>query len=672
MAVVKWIGYGLLGLVVTVAAGVGIALAVFDWNDARGFIARQASKALNREVAIDGDLNVRLGDPLRIHVEGLRVANADWSDDKTMAELRVLDLQLRPWPLLRGDFEFPEIRLSGPKLLLEKNREGAANWNFGGPDPRKEAAKETVKPEDRTDLPIIETLVVEEGRLRFRDPIRKIDIDSGVNTAVGGNGDQEVRLEGKGDFAGKPFTLTAAGGSLEYLRDDPKPYPLRVETAIGKTRGKIEGSIAEPVLLEGVDLSVELRGDDLADVFPILGIPVPTTRPYAISGHLGREGDVWRFEGMNGKVGESDLSGQVAVDLGGERPRITGDLTSRKLAAIDLAGFIGASPEGRGDYPTKGRERIIPATEVPLEKLRTADMDVKFRGEHVEAPFSTLDALDARAKLENGRLVLDPLSLGVGGGRVAGTAVLDGGRKTPALDVNLDVRQIKLARLFRETAFAQEMGGTASGRIQLKGQGTTVANILGSSDGKLGVAVDGGRITSYAVKGLKTNILETLGVVLSGDKPLPFNCLVADVTVKDGLVESRALVLDTPETLVTADGTINLRSEAMDMTVLGRAKSPQIFATHVPVHVRGTLGAPDIGVNATESAARGAAAVALGVLLTPLASVLPFLDPGSNEQPHCGELVRNARSPSNSSTGSSGTGKGRDAAPSGSPSGKSQ
>ena len=43
MAVVRWIGYGLLGLVVAAAAGVGIALAVFDWNDARGFIARQAS-----------------------------------------------------------------------------------------------------------------------------------------------------------------------------------------------------------------------------------------------------------------------------------------------------------------------------------------------------------------------------------------------------------------------------------------------------------------------------------------------------------------------------------------------------------------------------------------------------------------------------------------------------
>lgn len=667
MAVLKWIGLGLLGLVVLVAAGAGIALAVFDWNDARGFIARQASKTLNREVAIDGDLKVKLGDPIIIHVEGLRVANTDWSDEKTMAELKVLDAKLRLWPLLRGDYEFPEIRLSAPKLVLEKNKDGEPNWNFGSPDARKEAAKDTVKPEDRGDLPIIESLVVEDGRLRYRDPASEIDIDSGISTAVGGNGEEQVKLEGRGNFAGKPFTLLAEGGSLQYLRDDPKPYPLKVQTAVGKTKGKIEGSIAEPVKMEGVDLSVELSGDDLADVFPILGIPTPKTRPYSLAGHLGREGPVWRFDGLKGKVGESDLSGTVAVDLGGERPKITGDLTSKRLAAVDMAGFVGASPEGKGHYPTKGKDRILPATTIPTEKLRTADMDVKFRGERVEAPYFPLDGLNAHIKLENGKLTADPLALGVGGGRIAGATVLDGGQKIPTLRANLEVRQVKLAQLFRETSFAKEMGGTVAGRIQLTGKGATVADILASADGKVGLAVDGGRITSLAIKGLKTNILETLGVVLSGDKPLPFNCMVANLSVENGLVRSDALVLDTPETLVTGEGTINLKNEALNLRVVGRAKEAQIFATHVPVNVRGTLGAPDIGVEAGESVARGAAAVALGVLLTPLASVLPFLDPGSDEQPHCGQLINNARSPakSNNNSGSSGNGGKQ-------PSGKSQ
>lgn len=671
MAVLKWIGLGLLGLVVVVVAGVGIALAVFDWNDARGFIARQASKALNREVAIDGDLKVRLGNPIHIHMEGLRVANAPWSDEKTMAELRVLDATLRPWPLLRGDWELPELRLTGPKLILEKNKDGEANWTFGPPDARKEAAKEAATPDKRGDIPVIGSLVIDDGRVRYRDPGAEIDIDSALNTATGGNGEDQVNLNGKGNFAGKPFTLTAEGGSLFYLRDNPKPYPLKVQAAIGKTKAKIEGSLAEPVKLEGIDLSVEMSGDDLAEIFPIVGIPTPKTRPYAISGHLTREERRWRFDGMNGRVGESDLSGKLQVDLGGDRPMVTADLTSKRLAAIDLAGFIGASPRGSDDYPTRGRDRIIPATPIPLEKLRTTDMDVRFKGQRVEAPFAPLDALDTRIRLENGHMTLDPLSLGVGGGKIAGTVTLDGSRKTPAMRTNLEIRKLQVAQFFRDTPFAKDMGGTASGRIQLAGSGGTVADILGSADGKLGVAVDGGRISSLAVKGLKTNILETLGVVLSGSQPLPFNCLVANMNIDNGVAKADALVLDTPETLLTGEGGVNLRTEALDLRLLGRAKEAQVLATHVPVLVRGTLGNPDIGVDPTESAARGAAAVALGVLLTPLASVLPFLDPGSDEQPHCGQLVQDARSPNKkpangNQSGSSGNGTGKKSVPSGS------
>ncbi|WP_245986911.1 AsmA family protein [Azospirillum thermophilum] len=486
MAVLKWIGLGLLGLVAVTVAGVGIALAVFDWNDARGFVARQASKALNREVAIDGDLKLRLGNPIHIHVEGLRVANVPWSDEKTMAELRVLDATLRPWPLLRGDWELPELRLTGPKLILERNREGEANWTFGPPDPRREAAKEAATPDKRGDIPVIGSLVIDDGRVRYRDPGAEIDVDSALNTATGGNGEDRVNLNGKGGFAGKPFTLTAEGGSLFYLRDDPKPYPLKVEAAIGKTKARIEGSVAEPVKLEGIDLSVEMSGDDLAEIFPIVGIPTPKTRPYAISGHLTREEQRWRFEGMHGRVGESDLSGHLQVDLGGGRPMVTADLTSKRLAALDLAGFVGASPRGTGDYPTRGRDRVIPATPIPLEKLRTTDMDVRFKGERVEAPFAPLDALDTRIRLDNGRMTLDPLSLGIGGGRIAGTVTLDGSRRTPAMRTNLEVRKLQLAQFFRDTPFARDMGGTASGRIQLAGGGGTVADILGSADGKLG------------------------------------------------------------------------------------------------------------------------------------------------------------------------------------------
>ncbi|MGF7176490.1 AsmA family protein [Azospirillum doebereinerae] len=654
MAVLKWVGYGVLGLLGLVVVGVGAFVLLFDWNDARGFVARRATAALGREVAIDGDLRVKLGNPIHIHVEGLRIANQPWSDEKDMVAIRALDATLLPWPILKGNWELPELRFDGPKIVLETNDKGENNWTFA-PTATKEVAKEAVTPDKRGDIPVIGRLAIADGAIRYRDPTSDIDIANTINTATGDNDTDTVKLDGKGSFAGKPFTLAAEGGSLLTLRDDPKPYPIRIEAAVGKTKGKIEGSVAEPVAMRGIDLSVDLRGDDLAEIFPILGIPTPKTRPYAISGHLGYEGTRWSFQGMHGKVGESDLSGDVEVETGGERPRVTATLMSKRLAAQDLAGLIGASPRGNGDYPTKARDRVIPTTPVNVEKLRNTDMDVRLKGQRVEAPFAPLDDLDLRIRLDNGDLRFDPLSLGIGGGRIAGTVQVDGSRNVPVLRTNLDIRKMQLSAFFRETSFAGQMGGTVSGRIQLTGTGKTVADLLASSDGKIGAAVDGGKISSLAVKGLKTNILETLGVVLSGSEPLPFTCLVANLAVEKGIARAEALVLDTPETVVAGQGTISLRDEKLDLRVVGNAKSPQFFATHVPVLIGGKLGDPSIGVDPTESAVRGGAAVALGVFLTPLASVLPFLDPGSDEQPHCGQLVRDARKPGNAGKASGGS-----------------
>lgn len=645
MVVLKWIGVGLLVLVGLIAGGIGIMAAVYDWNDARDWLAAQASDALGREVRIEGDLHVGLGDPIRIHVEGIKVANEPWGEEPTFAELDALDAQLRLWPLLRGDIELPEIRLTRPKLALEKNPEGANNWTFASGDPRGRVAEEATVPDDRREVPIIERLVVEEGRLRYRDPTSDVDVDSNLSTAIGGSGEERVRLDGKGSFAGKPFTVTFEGGSLEYLRDDPKPYPLRVEAAVGETRAKVEGSIAEPVKLEGVDLSVELRGPDLAEIFPIVGIPTPKTRPYTLTGHLTRAGTVWTMEGMKGTVGESDLNGMIAVDLGGQRPVIRGDLTSERLAAVDLAGFVGASPRGPSDYETKARGRIIPDTKVDLERLRFADMDVRFRGKRVEAPYVPMDDLDTRIRLENGRATIDPLKLGVADGRIEGTTVLDGSGEVAALDTNLGVAGLKLSAFFRDTPFARDMGGIIAGRIQLKGRGATVADIAGSADGKIGLAVDKGRVTSLAEAGMKTNVLETLGIVLSGDQPVRFNCLVADLGVRDGVMTSDAIVLDTPETLVIGTGTVNLKKETLDLTMRGDGKKAQVGATHVPVRIRGSFLDPDIGIDATETAARGAAAVALGALLTPFAAIVPLLDPGGAESANCAGLIDKARQP---------------------------
>ena len=135
---------------------------------------------------------------------------------------------------------------------------------------------------------MIGRLIVRGGRATYRDPAHGLHLTSQVDTATGASGEEEVQLKGEGTFEGKPFRLDLAAGSLLQLRESERPYPVQVDVMIGETKARIQGTMADPVLMEGLDIRLDVAGPDLADLFPIVGIPLPSTPPYRLAGHLRR------------------------------------------------------------------------------------------------------------------------------------------------------------------------------------------------------------------------------------------------------------------------------------------------------------------------------------------------------------------------------------------------
>jgi hypothetical protein len=94
---------------------------------------------------------------------------------------------------------------------------------------------------------------------------------------------------------------------------------------------------------------------------------------------------------------------------------VTADFASTKVDLADLGGFIGT---------TEASRNLLPDTPISLPKLRAAD--VKLRGEHIVGRSVPLDNLVVNLSVINGKIALEPISFGVGTGRIAGTVALDG------------------------------------------------------------------------------------------------------------------------------------------------------------------------------------------------------------------------------------------------------
>lgn len=638
----KWTG----AIVGVLALALVVLVLVWDWNWFRGRINEAGTSAAGRDFAVDGDIEVDLAWKPLIRLHQVRLANPEWAEPENMVDIDLVQFRIDLGELLIGRIVLPELLFRAPRIDLQKSAEGEANWEISRASSGGAAVEATV-PEDRTEFPIIGLLQIDDGVLRYAAPGDQIDIETKISTAVGAGGKREsITLEGQGTFAEKPFSLRAIAGSLLSLREAEEPYPAAVEIKIGETRLEAEGTVADPIQMEGLNFRMLIEGNDMEEVFPIFGIPLPETPPYRLTGYLRQSGDEWRFEGFDGQMGNSDLSGDLTYLAGQERPKIKAVLVSDRLAFEDLGGLIGVAPgtdeeaaQQRAEREQRQGGKVLPDTPIELEKLRAADMDVRLQGREVVFPDLPIQSLDARFLLEGGRLRIEPLKLGVAGGTAAGTVTLDAREDRPSVAADLSLSELSLRSFIDDPQIAEMTGGRFGGHVDLAGGGRSIAEILGTSDGRAAMSMAGGQFSHLLVELSGIDVAEALPFLLGEDGSVRVRCIVGDFDIRQGVMQSRALVIDTTDTNIGGEGTISLREEALDLRFLAEPKDPSPLSGRTPITITGTLASPEVGIDPSGLVARGAAAAALGALLTPLAAIIPFIELGVGEDSDCEGLI---------------------------------
>jgi uncharacterized protein involved in outer membrane biogenesis len=604
---------------------------LFDWNWFKGPIERRVEAATGREFRIEGDLDVDWAwmRPTVI-ADGVVLGNADWADTPEMFRASHAAIEWSLWPMLRGDWHLTAVRLESPVLNLQRDAEGRANWDFDDPTPTDDTP---------ADLPRIDQLHVEDGRFTLREAELRTDLAVAVRSVDEPDAQGAAAplvLSGDGRYRGNAFTLQGRIDSPLALAEDGKRFRVDLEARAGKTRARAFGGLDRPLQLQDFDLGFEIAGADMAQLYPLLGLAIPRTSAYSLEGKLTRTGAVWGYRDVSGVVGDSDLAGQISVDTGRERTLLTADLVSKNLDFDDLAGFIGGTPrQGEGNRPTPPTTtgRLFPAKTYDLSKLRSMDADVRLRANRLNAPGLPLEAMDAHLVLVGGDLRLDPLDFAAAGGDIAARVHLDARSDPIAADIDLRGRRLELPKLFPKAA--PESTGRVGGRIRIGGHGNSIAALMATADGDIGVAMGPGRISNLTLELAGLDIAEALKFLIGKDKVVPVRCGFADFKVKDGVMQTRAFAFDTTDTLLLAEGEIHLGTERLDLLLKPRPKDASPFSLRSPLRVRGTLLDPSIRPQGGPLFLRGAAAAALYAVAPP-AALLALIETGPGENADCG------------------------------------
>jgi uncharacterized protein involved in outer membrane biogenesis len=127
--------------------------------------------------------------------------------------------------------------------------------------------------------------------------------------------------------------------------------------------------------------------------------------------------------------------------------------------------------------------------------------------------------------------------------------------------------------------------------------------------------------------------------MLFGDQEAQVSCMVASAQLKDGILVPNHLVVDSSEANIVGTGRIDFRDERYDLRVKAAAKRPSIAKLRTPIVVEGTFRQPKVHPQAAPVAARAAAAIALGILVTPAAALVPLIDVGEAKDSGCQALA---------------------------------
>ena len=627
-----------------------LLIVLWDWNWFKRPIEKRVEQETGRSFHIDGDLGVKLGLKPRIVLNGVRFGNTDWARTPEMFETERAEFTIDALELISGNLVFPNVTLVAPRIDIETLSASKKNWELADqPDkPEKKDAADSGK-----GLPQIGSLRVDRGELVYYDAVEKTDIL--LKIELRSRQDAEaLQANATGKFRNLPLKVDATGGPVLSLTDTSAPYPFDGKFSIGGTRGSVGGTVTGLQAFTAAKLKVDVSGESLGDLHALTALVLPDTPPYRIAGDLEKDGDRWTFNDFSGKVGDSDLSGDVTVTYVKERPNFVADLKSKNLDFDDLAGFVGAPPQtGKGETASteqkaevkevKAGGRALPDKPVDLAALRSMDADVKFEGMAIKNKDTVVEGLNFHLLLDKGMLKLRPLNFGIAGGDIRSEVEIDARKDALAMHADAKFMRLDLAKLMPTNSAITSASGLIGGHADVKGRGKSTAELLATLDGELGVAMRDGQFSNLLLEGVGLDAAEALRFLVSGDKKIRLRCAVVDLKATDGVLTPNAFVVDTTDTNIHVEGSVNLRDEKLDLSVHPLPKDFSPLSLRSPLHVRGTFMDPAFGID-RKLVIRGGAAAVLGALVNPLAALLPLIETGPGKNADCDALIAAASS----------------------------
>jgi len=613
----KWIAAGTGAILLLSVIAAVIALSSIDPRKYGNMAIAAVKESTGRDLKVRGAMDLRVSLTPQIVLEDVSFANAEWATRKDMIRLRRAELEISLAPLLLGEVRIARLVLVQPEVLLEIDEKGRANWDFRA-DP--EAPPKTQKGGGDGPPVRLNEVTLENGRLIFHN------WKAGKRTVLAlahGNLQRphalsrNLKVAIAGALDQKPFQLDGTVGPLRALLGN-KPWPLNLTGRINGATLTVTGDIGRPLDMEELDLALDADVGDLSTAGKFAGASLPRLPSFHLEAEVRDSGNLRIIDPLRVSMGKSALSGDVRIERDGERQRVTARMSGPLL---DLSA---GPPKSQAAPARQGDGRVFSQDPLPFPMLGTVDADMELAADKVLLPGNDeLGDFRVQASLHGGRLKLDPVGFSTTGGRLNASLELDASSgKRGQLSMKVEGDEVPAGALFSLAGFPQRLsGGRTQIRISGAGSGASMQQLMASLRGHAWINMGPARLEGRGLDlgaDLFTEMANVLNPTRQTDPAMQFECFVLNVPVRNGVMtlDGRA-GLETTKIRMSAEGTVNLGNERLDLAVRSKAKEGigvglANFAG--AARIQGTFAKPAVGVDAQGAA--GIAATAGAAVFT--------------------------------------------------------
>ena len=618
--VLKWLLLATAAVFILCFLALLIVPRFVDLEDYRPQIESKVSEATGRPFTLGGDLELSLFPWAGVAFSDLRLGSPPTFKEKDFITIESFEFQVKLLPLLFKDIQVKRFVLIGPKIVLEKSKDGKANWEGLGkagtevaaePKEKEKAPKEKGKGDIPIESLVVETFTIKDGNVLLIDHAQKerrqlkelsLNLD-GISL------ERPISLSLSGLVDDKPFSLN---GTIGPLGKKPGQGSVDLdlsasifETVIAKVRGQITDAATD--LAYDVDVQVEpFSPRKLATAF---GKPLPLTPAdpavlKRLSLKSSMQGSAQTLKVKDGALELDDSKLRFSADIKEfSKPNVTFDLN---LDQIDLDRYLPASQSEPGKSSKPGKPKgaaTKPAKKTDYTPLRKLVLDGRVHIDKLKAKNARVQDVDLKISSRNGVLNLDPFSMRLYEGTVKSKATLDVRRNTPATKVSLQMDGVQVQPLLKDLQDKDFLEGKTRAQLALAMRGDSPDKIKQTLNGKGKFQINDGAIVGVDLAAMARNVKSAFGLeARQAQRPrTDFAELSAPFTLTNGEFSTTNTKLKNPFLRLKAKGKADLVDETLDFrvkpkfvaTMKGQGANMSGSGLAVPVLVTGTFSSPE-------------------------------------------------------------------------------